>query len=103
MVEKLWSAKRYIIPIIVFSLLYNAPHFFEFKTVYVGPKNQNESITQNRNSTLGDLIEETNLPNWDTTTSSNTNPQIATPNGTFETSDNMNEKDMTISYHGMTS
>ena len=30
--SKRWSAKRYIIPIIVFSLLYNASRFFELRT-----------------------------------------------------------------------
>ena len=31
-----WSVKRYIVPIIVFSLFFNAPHFFEFRTNYIG-------------------------------------------------------------------
>ena len=29
-----WSAKRYVVPIIAFSFLYNAPHFFELRTTY---------------------------------------------------------------------
>ena len=28
-----WPAQRTIIPIIVFSILYNVPHFFEFETI----------------------------------------------------------------------
>ena len=32
MASKSWSAKRYIIPVIVFSFLYNASRFFEFYT-----------------------------------------------------------------------
>ena len=30
--SKRWSAKRYIIPIMVFSLVYNAPRFLEMRT-----------------------------------------------------------------------
>ena len=39
---KNWSAKRYIIPIVLFSLFYNAPHFFEFRTIkYIAPQGNN--------------------------------------------------------------
>ena len=30
--ENKWSAKRYIIPILIFSLIYNVPRFFEMRT-----------------------------------------------------------------------
>ena len=30
--EHKWSSKRYIVPIVIFSLLYNAPKFFELRT-----------------------------------------------------------------------
>ena len=38
--SKKWSAKRHVIPIVAFSVLYNAPHFFEFRTTY-GPVDLN--------------------------------------------------------------
>ena len=41
---KNWSAKRYIIPIVVFSVLYNAAHFFEMRTKYIGFHNQSMSF-----------------------------------------------------------
>jgi hypothetical protein len=41
---KNWSAKRYIIPIVLFSLFYNAPHFFDFRTTkYMTPRDTNVS------------------------------------------------------------
>lgn len=33
---KKWSSKRYIIPIVIFSVLYNISRFFELRTNYVG-------------------------------------------------------------------
>ena len=32
---KNWSARRYIIPIVLFSVLYNMPRFFELRTKYI--------------------------------------------------------------------
>ena len=40
--SKKWSAKRHVIPIVAFSALYNAPHFFEFRTTY-GPVDLNRT------------------------------------------------------------
>ena len=74
--SKRWSAKRYIIPIIVFSLLYNASRFFELRTncnLSNHQEIQNTTIYQNRNGkknvasitdelenqTLGSVLEKT--------------------------------------------
>ena len=46
-----WPARRTIIPIILFSILYNVPHFFEFETVY-GPVENNGTNQELNNSTL---------------------------------------------------
>ena len=45
--EKKWSAKWHIIPIIVFSIIYNAPHFFEFRTTYGPVKNATSTLKSN--------------------------------------------------------
>ena len=44
-----WPAQRTIIPIIVFSILYNVPHFFEFETIY-GPVKNNRTNLELNNS-----------------------------------------------------
>ena len=93
--SKRWSAKRYIIPIIVFSLLYNASRFFELRTncnLSNYQEMQNTTIYQNRNGkkdmasitdelenqTLGSVLEKTESINISFTEKSilkhNTNP-----------------------------
>merc|ERR1719189_1144906 len=44
--SKNWSAKRYIIPILLFSVIYNLPRFFELSTTYneVQPQNTTELL-----------------------------------------------------------
>ena len=44
--SKNWSAKRYIIPILLFSVIYNLPRFFELSTTYneVQPQNTTEIL-----------------------------------------------------------
>ena len=44
---KRWSSKRYIIPIVMFSVLYNVSRFFELRTEYVGSKDQSIQIPEN--------------------------------------------------------
>lgn len=43
-VSRTWSAKRYIVPIVIFSFLYNLPIFFEYENT-VCKKQQNETAT----------------------------------------------------------
>ena len=55
--RKSWSAKRYIIPIVLFSLLYNISRFFEMNTKYIAIQDQNiqnTSMTDNQNNTKYD-------------------------------------------------
>ena len=49
-----WSAKRYVIPTIIFSILYNLPKFFELKTgkVYNAVSNSTEYILEGTNLRL---------------------------------------------------
>ena len=49
--DKKWSAKWHIIPIIAFSIIYNAPHFFEFRTTYGPVKNANNTLKSNHSYT----------------------------------------------------
>ena len=35
-----WSARRYIIPIVLFSVLFNLMKFFEFHTIYIGSQEE---------------------------------------------------------------
>ena len=44
--ENNWSAKRYIIPILIFSLIYNVPRFFEMRTQIIeAPNTRQLNIT----------------------------------------------------------
>jgi hypothetical protein len=47
--SKNWSAKRYIIPILVFSTLYNLPRFFELRSIkecsQIGYENNDQNTT----------------------------------------------------------
>ena len=74
---KNWSAKRYIIPIILFSSIYNAPHYFEFNTVYVGPQYHINTTNTDISSPGSHLKEYGNSTSWDSTTPSNTSLESA--------------------------
>ena len=54
-----WPAQRTIIPIIVFSILYNVPHFFEFETIY-GPVKNNRTNLELNNTNQVESIENQN-------------------------------------------
>lgn len=52
--RKKWSSKRYIVPIVLFSLLYNTTRFFEYRMEYqdFAEKLSNGSILEQNNSQL---------------------------------------------------
>ena len=54
-----WPARRTIIPIIAFSIIYNVPHFFEFETVY-GPVNNNGTNQESNNSNQANAFDNQN-------------------------------------------
>jgi hypothetical protein len=59
-----WSAKRYIIPILIFSLLYNTSRFFEMRTKSIDLRIQhthNSTRSINQNKTALDNIQFMNL------------------------------------------
>ena len=49
-----WSAKRYILPIVVFSMLYNIPIFFEIKVEVVNCASTNPTLISSLNNTLSE-------------------------------------------------
>merc|ERR1712061_396168 len=54
-VAKQWSVKRYIIPLVTFSIFYNLPKFFELDTLECDSElfhKQHENITGSHNWTL---------------------------------------------------
>lgn len=56
--QKNWSAKRYILPIVIFSLCYNTPRFFEMRT-----KINEVKVVNNQNKTFQPETDYLNLKN----------------------------------------
>ena len=54
--EKNLSAKMYIIPIVVFSVVYNTAHFFEMRTIYNEGYDDQDDILNNETSTQEQLV-----------------------------------------------
>ena len=85
-----WSAKRYIIPIIIFSLLYNTSRFFELRTKSVDlrnqPKQNNNTENLNENNTALGNIRFMNLSDIETL---NSNTSLEKTNFITNTNGNM--------------
>jgi len=84
---KHWSSKRYIIPIIIFSVLYNVSRFFELRTEYDGSQEKDIQILQNLQNIDGphNTLNVKNITHLDNVT--NKYPDVLSESGRISSDD----------------